>query len=254
MDTTSWKRQNGVYILSEAPYDFETPYIRCRSKDSYILSDAEVSELPGTFLYNLHRKEWSLREKSMNRLYAYMKKQNIGAGSDASVLDLGCGNGWIANRLSQLERFDVWGLDINMNELEQAARVFSNDSLNFCYGNVYEPIFEDSSFDYVILSDTISYFSNLQQLINRCRSLLKSGGEIHILDSPIYAENEIDEAKAKQEDYYKKWGCDEMMEYYHFHTKQDFSHYDYEYLYNYGFFKKLFRRKDSPYPWIKIVN
>jgi len=250
MNTTSWKRQNGVYILSDAPYDFETPYVRCRNKDGYILSDAEVSELPGTFLYNLHRKEWAYRKKSMERLTAYMKKQEKGG----VVLDLGCGNGWISNKIAQLDKFEVWGLDINMHELEQAERVFSSSSLNFCYGNVYEPIFEDASFDYVILSDTISYFSNLQQLINRCRSLLKSGGEIHIFDSPIYVENQIEEARSSQQDYYENWGCEEMLPYFHFHTKQDFSHYDYEYLYTYGFFQKLFRKKNSPYPWIKIVN
>lgn len=250
MDTQKQKRINGVLHLSDPPYDFEAPYLKFRKKESYVLSDAEVSELPNTFLYNLHRKEWELREKSIQRLYSYLKKQEM----RKTVLDLGCGNGWVSNKIAQIEGIEVWGLDINLFELEQAARVFPQENLKFCYGNVYENIFEEASFDYVIISDSISYFSNLQQLINRCRSLLKGGGEIHILDSPIYTENQIEEAQRQKEAYFEKLSCMEMMEYYHFHQKSDLAPYDYEYLYSYGFFKRLFRKKDSVYPWVKITN
>ncbi|MEL6256344.1 MAG: class I SAM-dependent methyltransferase [Bacteroidota bacterium] len=250
MDTTQWKCQNGVYHLSKSPYDFETPYIRYRKKEGYVLSDAEVSELPKTFLYNLHRKEWELRSKSVNRLLNYLKKK----GGKARILDLGCGNGWVSNKLAHLEGFEIFGLDINLFELEQAVRVFPLENLKFCYGNVYESIFEDGSFDYVIIGDAIPYFSNLQQLINRCRSLLKGGGEIHIFDSAIHVENQIEEAREQMGLYFEKLACSEMMDFYYFHTKQDFSHYDYEYLYSYGFFNRLLRKKDSPYPWIKIIN
>lgn len=250
MDTSTWKRINGVFQLSKSPYDFETPYIKYRKKESYLLSDAEVSELPDTFLYNMHRKEWVIRKKTLARFYTYMKKRQ----GSAKVLDVGCGNGWISNKLSNIEGFSVYGLDINRTELEQAARVFPKANLHFCYGDVYRPIFEDGIFDYIILSDSINYFSNLQQLVNRCRSLLKSGGEVHIIDSQIYLENQIEEAKEKTEEHLEKLACPEMMEHLHFHSKNDFSHYDYEYLYSYGFFKRLFKVKDSLYPWIKIVN
>lgn len=244
-------KNEGVHILSPVSDSFERMYLKVRNKENRVYSDAEVREFPDTFFYNLHRQEWEMRYKSFSRLYQYLKKRE----KSARLLDLGCGNGWLAGRVANLENFEITGLDMNMYELEQAARVFQESNLSFAYGNIFDDIFPKGSFDYIIIASTIQYFPNLTQLINRCREFLVSEGEIHILDSPLYSEREREQARDRTFQYYQSLGCEEMAEHYFHHLASELSSFDLKYLYRPGgFFKKLLGRKDSPFPWIKILN
>lgn len=193
---------SGVQILSKVSPQFEELYLRALRKENRIYSDAEVKELPKAFFYNLHRQEWALREKNSNRLLTYLRKIQ----GHSRLLDLGCGNGWFANRVARMEPFEVWGLDINLFALQQAQRVLNAPNLNFAYGDIFEDIFPAGHFDCIILNQTIEFFPDLIQLINRCRYFLKSGGEIHIIDSPLYQEKELDSARQKASNTLNPWG------------------------------------------------
>ena len=208
---------NGVYILSPVQMEFEAAYIKLRKKEIRLYSDAEVRELPNTFLYNLHRQEWEVRAKSHQRIMKYLKKKPPGK----KILDLGCGNGWLCGHIAKIEKFEVTGLDINLNELEQAARVFSLPNLRFCYGDIFEEILSRGYFDLIIINSSIQYFPNLKQLINRCREYLKKEGELHIYDSPLYAEKDIEAARERSLRYYQGLQSEEMAQRYFHHSKQE---------------------------------
>ena len=242
------KSHNEVKILSKVTNDFEPIYLKVRKKENRIYSDPEVYEFPDTFFYNLHRQEWELRKKSMNRLIKYLKKRD----TLATLLELGCGNGWLSAQLARkLENYQITGLDVNMKELEQANRVFDLSNLEFAYGDIFQDIFPYESFDYLVICSTIQYFPNLAQLINRCRQFVKPGGEIHILDSHLYSDKEVANAKERSDRYYQSIGCMEMSERYFHHPKSELSSFDFEFLYRPG---GLFSKKDSPFPWVKIIN
>ncbi|MDX2246940.1 MAG: class I SAM-dependent methyltransferase [Bacteroidia bacterium] len=244
-------KNKGVEILSTVSETFEKQYLKVRRKENRVYSDAEVRELPDTFFYNLHRQEWEIRKKSLSRLFQYLKKRN----KTARVLDLGCGNGWLSGNLAKLPHLEIVGLDVNRFELEQAARVFDYPNLRFVYGNIFEDILPFSSFDYIILASAIQYFPNLPQLINRCRQFLAQGGEIHIIDSPLYNEKEIEDARERTRMYYQSIGCEEMAEKYFHHLQTDINAFDFSFLYRPGgFFKKLSGGQDSTFPWVRIIN
>lgn len=237
----------GVHILSPISLQFEELYLRVLRKENRIYSDAEIKELPNTFFYNLHRQEWELRAKSIARLLKYLSKNQ----SPSRILDLGCGNGWLSDRLARMEQFEVWAMDINLFELQQASRVFSRSNLHFCYGDLFEEIFPTDHFDCIILSQSIEYFPDLAQLLNRCRYFMKSGGEIHIIESPLYQEKELEQARTNSHRHFENIGVPEMSAVYFHHPKAALAPFDYQFLYR---SRKLFGPKDSPYPWIKIVN
>ena len=181
----------------------------------------------------------------------YLKKMPPGK----KIMDLGCGNGWLCGHIARLEKFEVSGLDVNLKELEQAARVFPLQNLSFFYGDIFQDILPFGYFDLIIINSSIQYFPNLQQLINRCRQFLKKEGELHIYDSPLYAEKDIEAAKDRTLRYYQGLQSEEMASRYFHHIKSDLQPFDYKYLYKPGgLLNSLKRGMDSPFPWIRIVN
>src|SRR5256885_16517519 len=99
--------------------NFEESYIALRRKENRIYSDKEVAQLPDIDIQHQHFKEWMIRKASAKKLINFFKKKK----QPLKILEIGCGNGWLSNQLSGIENSDVTGLDINMEELQQAGRV-----------------------------------------------------------------------------------------------------------------------------------
>jgi ubiquinone/menaquinone biosynthesis C-methylase UbiE len=145
-----------------------------------------------------------------------------------TILECGCGNGWLTNKLSEIEISEVIGLDINVNELEQAARVFGvKSNILFIYGDIFKM---NLKCDYMILSGAIAYFNDLKKLLASLLNKLNPGGEIHIIDSPLYKDNS--DAKARTAKHFKALDVPEMINYYHHHSFNDLKEFQYDVLYN----------------------
>jgi ubiquinone/menaquinone biosynthesis C-methylase UbiE len=247
-------RQNGVYFLIEPNDLFESSYINLRKKENRIYSDIEVSSLPSISKNHQHYSEWELRKITSNRFIKYFSKLN----KNINILDLGCGNGWFSSQIANLDTGNVFALDINKTELVQAARVFSRMNLKFIYGNIFESIFENNSFDIITLNASIQYFNNLNELLGALLTLLIDTGEIHILDSPFYTTEELTGARERTENYYASLGFSNMAKFYFHQSYNDLNNYNHEILFNprscFSKVIKLIKGNESPFPWIKIVK
>lgn len=248
------KLRNGVYYLSEANRTFESNYISTRKKEDRIYSDEEVKLLPNASSSNPHKNEWKLRRKSMERFISHVQKFN----DKLNLLDIGCGNGWFSANIAKQTPLNVYALDINKTELEQAAHVFKLNNLKFIYGNIFENIFDESVFDIITLNSSIQYFDNFNKLIKRLFLFLKEKGEIHIIDSPVYNRNELAGAKERTARYYISIDFPEMTKHYFHHTFDKLEEFNYNILYEPKSFlvklKKLLGMNDSPFPWIRIAK
>jgi ubiquinone/menaquinone biosynthesis C-methylase UbiE len=101
------------------------------------------------------------------------------------VLDLGCGNGWLANSIAATTDSSVVGLDLNRYELQQARRLFAQrTSLSWIVTDIFSAPFRDAAFDVVVIASAIQYFADLPGTLRKLVPFLKAQGEIHILDSP----------------------------------------------------------------------
>ena len=95
-------------------------------------------------------------------------------------------------------------------------------------------------------------------MIKRLFYFLTDEGEIHIIDSPIYNQNELAGAKERTARYYISNGFPEMAKHYYHHTFDELKDFNYKILYDpkavQNNLKKIFGFKDSPFPWISIIK
>jgi ubiquinone/menaquinone biosynthesis C-methylase UbiE len=227
---------------------FEKLYSALREKEKRLYTDEQVAQLPDIRSPHVHFSEWAIRKRSTARLVGYLKKM----GRPLAILETGCGNGWLSSRLAELAGVTVTGTDINELELNQAKRVFKNrTNIQFQVGDMYS-MAPDAQFDIIVFAASIQYFPSISQTLGRAFSLLKSGGEIHILDSPFYHQSELADAELRTRMYYRSIGHDGMIPFYFHHAVESFEIYKYKILFkpNRSLIKLPWRK--DPFPWIRI--
>ncbi len=244
--------QNGVYISEGALPDtaFEKLYLMIRQHEQRVYSNAELMNLPEIAAGHKHHYEWSVRKKSCKNLISYLQKKN----QFLKILEIGCGNGWLSHKLAEIPNADVVGLDINLTELQQAAEVFTNNNLQFVYGDIRENILQNRQFDIIIFAGSIPYFPSLTDIIHTTLERLSPGGEIHIMDSFFYNTENVETAKQNCREYYRKMGFPDMANYFFHHLLSDLNQFDCKVMqHQHSFFKKLFSKRNV-FPWLCIRN
>ena len=227
-------------------------YLRVREKEGRLYSDGVVAQLP--FIPGDHplAGEWRARSASAQRLVGYLSSFQ----KPRLILDLGCGNGWLSNVLAEAGH-TVIGSDQNLYELKQAARVFrSNSKLSFLESDIFSAPFASGLFDVIILASVLQYFSDASSLISVLLSYLKTQGEIHILDTPLYAENKLEEAKLRSNRHYTSLGFPEMSAHYFHHSASYLEALHSKKLYTPRpltlRLKRWIGQVDSPFLWVVI--
>jgi protein-L-isoaspartate O-methyltransferase len=145
-------------------------------------TDEEVALLPNLPKTHPQYKHWQLRKISCQKLmrhFAFSKKA-------LSILEVGCGNGWLSHHLASIPGHRILGLDRDLQVLQQAARVFRHQSnLKFMCGDFYSGIIQGLTFDAIIFASSIQYFPSLKDVLTAALLQLREEGEIHILDTPL---------------------------------------------------------------------
>lgn len=239
---------NSTY-KNTAPGGFEEIYFQLRSKEQRMYSDAELIHLPEISVTHPYYKEWQLRKKSAGKLIQWLLKKK----QPLHILEVGCGNGWLAKLLAGIPGSEVTGSDINYTELQQGAKVFAGiPQLHFIYGDIRNDLFDKNSFDCIVFAASLQYFPSLQEIITAGSFLLKAGGEIHILDTPLYKQSDVAAAKKRTADYYNSMGMPDMATHYFHHSWQALEEFDYQLLHNPASLQHFFSTTKNPFPWICI--
>lgn len=225
---------------------FEEQYLSLRQKEGRLYTDEEVAQLPSIRRTHPLYTEWKIRRVSSARLVRYLRRQN----KPLHIVEIGCGNGWLCHQLSGIPNSRVTGIDINSKEVEQARRVFP--LLQFVYGNPKE-LEAKPVYDTVVFAASFQYFPSPGEILPVCFSLLKAGGEVHILDTYFYSEAEAGEARKRSEAYFAEHGFAGLQPFYFHHTWASLKPYRYDVLYQP---RPLFGllRTPSPFPWIRIKS
>lgn len=224
---------------------FET-YLRVREKEGRLYPDGVVTQLPAIAADHPLHSEWQARAASCNRLTAYLTQFR----RDSTLLELGCGNGWLANNIARAS-LSVVGLDRNWVELRQAQRLFGDRrQLSWIFADIFCGPFGGRTFDVVVIASAIQYFADLRQLLETLVPLLTTGGEIHILDSPFYRTEDLAAARDRSRQYYEGLGFPEMAAHYHHHSSSELASYNPEYLYIPPRERNRGTLQDSPFPWV----
>jgi ubiquinone/menaquinone biosynthesis C-methylase UbiE len=240
---------NGVLQHEGKENTFEGLYFELRKTEGRIYTDSELKKLPEINKEHLYFQEWIKRKKSFWRLNKYLQQKPL----PLKILEIGCGNGWLSAKLSENKNFSIVASDINKQELEQAARVFERkENLIFVYGTMQNFLATKEKFDCVIFAASIQYFKSLHETLEIAKQFLTPMGEIHILDSPFYHSNEIDEAKRRTAKYYSTTGFEQISDFYFHHTFEEIKRLDFELMYSPKNLLSTFERNKNPFYWLRF--
>jgi len=236
------------------PFDPEREnlYLAVREKEGRVWPDEQARLLPHPPPENVFEKEWRMRRDTYCRYRKYLKIRygNI----PVNILDVGCGNGWMASLLASSGAGEVWGLDLNLKELEQADRVFAQQNLRFVYADVFAADLPKAYFHQITLAASVQYFPNFTALMNKLMGLLRPDGEIHILDSPFYADEAArDAARERSNTYFEKMGFPQMASRYHHHLRSEIEALGGKDL-NGAWLQRLRQKVGwaAPFPWYRV--
>ncbi|HYC87539.1 MAG TPA: class I SAM-dependent methyltransferase [Chryseosolibacter sp.] len=222
-----------------------------RLQEGRLYPDEVVATLPWIDVNHPFAKEWAIRSSSLARLVRHLRQLN-----PQSILEIGCGNGWLIYNIQQQVGADCCGIDINELELRQAASVFGkNKNLSFVYGNIADHIFEGATVDVIILASVIQYFRDPVTLFEELVRLVNPGGEVHVLDSPVYSSYNVAAAHERSARYFTESGNHPMQSCYFHHTRDIFSKFNVSTMYNpHSWTNRALRKMSnrSPFPWIVI--
>jgi ubiquinone/menaquinone biosynthesis C-methylase UbiE len=106
-----------------------------------------------------------------------------------SVLDFGCGPGWLALELARRvgPSGHVHALDVNQAFLERAAAHVAAEDLqgrvSFHHVAGERIPLDDRTLDRVVTKNVLEYVSDLEATLVEMRRVLKPGGRLHVVDS-----------------------------------------------------------------------
>ena len=225
--------------------DFEDLYIAVRQQEKRIYTDEQLQLLPD--IDHIYYDEWKIRKGSSERLTAYLEKKR----RFLKILEVGCGNGWLSAKLSNIPNSRVTGLDINQLEIEQANRVFKKDNLEFIYDSFNDNTFDSEKFDVIVFAASLQYFPSVINVLKQALTILRTGGEVHIIDTPFYTPDDAEKADARSHKYYAALGIPEMAEHYFHHSISEFWGFKYDILFDpTSMFNRLFKK--DPFYWVSI--
>jgi ubiquinone/menaquinone biosynthesis C-methylase UbiE len=224
-------------------------YLRVREMEGRLYTDDVVRQLPTVPASHPLHHEWQVRAASCERLIGYLASYR----QRPAVLELGCGNGWLAHRIAAATDAAVVGVDMNRVELAQAQRVFASPrDPAWVVTDITSAPFGRNLFDVIVLASSIQYFADLPRLFAALIVLLKKDGEIHILDSPFYSADAVPAARERSRKYYEALGVPEMASHYHHHSTASLAAHNPAWLYIPGQAIRGSRVVDSPFPWIRL--
>ncbi len=228
---------------------FEKQYYDVRLNEQRLYTNEEIAKLPDIISTHRYYEEWNIRRRSCERLLNFLNKKS----KRLNILEVGCGNGWLAAKMLGIRYANVTGIDINRLELMQAVTVFEKkEDLRFIYGDLSQSGLAPHSFDVIVFASSLQYFSSLENIIAASLQLLSQNGEIHIIDSPFYSEHETANAFKRSEAYFASLGFHGMSDYYFHHCLKELRHFKYKVLYNPSSIFNRYKKKAFPFYWITI--
>jgi len=108
------------------------------------------------------------------------------------VLELGCGNGMITERICDRTGAQVTGVDVADDAILSARERTGakRERLTFDVGNVNDLKYPAGSFDAIIAIDCFYFVTDLEQAVRQIRTLLKPGGQMAIYQDSCVEAND----------------------------------------------------------------
>jgi|GEM_PF-1170481 len=123
------------------------------------------------------------------------------------VLEIGSANGRLTKHLSQAKHCEVVIVEKDAEAGNDASIYAVESYIGDLYGDVenYKWLQTNRRFDYVILADVLEHLPHPEEVLNRCKSVLKSGGR-YLISIPNISHNSVIIELFNDKFYYDKAG------------------------------------------------
>jgi len=130
--------------------------------------------------------KWRVKARSLDALFELFRTLPL-----RRVLDLGCGVGWLTNRLAR-RGYEAFAVDIVQDNALGllAADVYLRAGSVFerVWGELERPPFQDRTFDAVICNASLHYAASLEVALGEVNRVLRPGGIFVVMNSPVHNE------------------------------------------------------------------
>ena len=131
--------------------------------------------------YDKHTKTEKQAQTNMLKLIA----DKLGIENGMTVLDAGCGQGFVEKYLTSKIDASFTGIMITPREVKVATKQLNNNpkgNVKFLLADYHELPFDDNSFDIVFTVETLAHARNLQQVLFEFYRVLNPGGKIVLFE------------------------------------------------------------------------
>ena len=99
--------------------------------------------------------------------------------TDVTILDVGCGNAWLAGTLCP-KGAQVCSFDVSLANTQKALQKYPFDNHQAVVGDVFHLPFGENTFDYIVAAEIIEHLVQPALFIENLLRVLKPGGKIII--------------------------------------------------------------------------
>ena len=192
-------------------------YRRVRSSEGWGSSSAEYYRgLPYHDRTGNHDSVWRIRARTFDCFLRHLARDR--SALSGLVLDAGAGNCWLSARLAE-RGFDVAALDINDDSQDGlgALALMSPDlrSQIVPVRAEFDALpFGSETFDLAVLNASLHYSPDVMHTLEGLLAVLRRGGMLYILDSPVYGTQEAGEqmVRERNERFSKQFGIAPLEE------------------------------------------
>jgi len=180
-------------LCAHAP--FLDHYRRVRRAERWEVGASAIAALPYPAADSPHAALWRRRAASYRALLRILAAR----GPRLRILDLGAGNCWLAWRLAGLGH-SVEALDINDDPAHGLRAAMGlpqiSGSLRLVRASQERIPFADRQFDAVIAAASLHYARDLPRTVAEATRVLRPGGLLVLLDTPLYRDASVGESRA----------------------------------------------------------
>jgi SAM-dependent methyltransferase len=180
-----WRFLNPATEDAIAPFLQQYRLVR-KQEGRHDLTDADYRNLPSVAPTDPHAREWAIRRET----YHHLLRHVLAAGQQPStILDLGAGNGWLSHRLAALGH-QLVAVDVSVDDRDGlgVVRRCSTEVVTMQADFDALPL-APSQFDVVLFNGSLHYAGNPGRTLAGAHQLLRPGGTLVVMDSPIFHED-----------------------------------------------------------------
>ena len=160
-------------------------------------------------------KSKNIIQKMLINKFLYNIFRLISLTEAESILDLGCGEGFVIRYLRNHNnnlRFE--GLDINKEAINMAKKL--NPDVNFVICNLYKLQYNENSFDLVMLTEVLEHLEDPEKVMNVVKKISNKHFILSVPWEPLFSISNLLRGKnilkwGNDPEHINKWGRDQFV-------------------------------------------